>query len=190
MAVALPLVSVAVISACGSAGANRPAAATPSGAAGIAWSTGVASHSARGAAVSDDRLTGFGATMAAWNAHHRAAAAAYSNVTLQSGRVVEYTVTTGASPIASAIKRAKDELPADARQLWAAQKGNCYQAELTSATVGRALDGPAIGDPSGGVLAMMNTLLPSGAPVYHPDAVTQIMLTPGTYSTPSDAPDC
>ena len=128
--------------------------------------------------------------MAAWNAHHRAAAAAYSNVTPQDGRVVEYTVTTGTSSLAAAIKRAKDELPADARQLWATQKGNCYQVELTSATVGRALDGPAIGDPSGGVLAMMNTLLPSGAPVYHPDAVTQIMLSPGAYPAPADAPDC
>ena len=57
-------------------------------------------------------------------------------------------------------------------------------------TVGRALDGPAIGDPSGGVLAMMNTLLPSGAPVYRPDAVTQIMFVPGAYPTPADAPDC
>jgi hypothetical protein len=150
----------------------------------------MASHSARAAAVSDDGLTGFGATMAAWNAHHRAAASAYSNVTPQDGRVVEYTVTTGTSSIAAAIKRAKDELPADARQLWTTQKGNCYQVELTSATVGRALNGPAIGDPTGGVLAMMNTLLPSGAPVYRPDAVTQIMLTPGAYADPADAPDC
>ncbi len=128
--------------------------------------------------------------MTAWNAHHRTAAAAYSNVTVQDGRVVEYTVTTGTSSLAAAIKRAKDELPTDARQLWATQKGNCYQVELTSATVGRALDGPAIGDPSGGVLAMMNTLLPSGAPVYRPDAITQIMFVPGAYPTPADAPDC
>jgi hypothetical protein len=127
--------------------------------------------------------------MAAWNAHHRAVAA-YSNVTPQDGRVVEYMVTTGTSSVTAAIKRAKDELPADARQLWATQKGNCYQVELTSATVGRALSGPAVGDPSGGVLAMMNTLLPSGAPVYHPDAVTQIMLSPGAYPAPADAPDC
>jgi hypothetical protein len=146
--------------------------------------------SARAAAVADDGLTGFGATMAAWNAHHRAAAAAYSNVTPQDGRVVEYTVTTGTSSVTAAIKRAKDELPADARRLWATQKGNCYQVELTSATVGHALDGPAIGDPSGGVLAMMNTLLPSGAPVYRPDAVTQIMFSPGAYPAPADAPDC
>jgi hypothetical protein len=150
----------------------------------------MASPSARAAAVADDGLTGFGATMAAWNAHHRPAAAAYSNVTPQDGRVVEYTVTTGSSSLPTAIKRAKDELPADARQLWATQKGNCYQVELTSATVGHALDGPAIGDPSGGVLAMMNTVLPSGAPVYRPDAVTQIMLSPGTYPAPADAPDC
>jgi TPP-dependent trihydroxycyclohexane-1,2-dione (THcHDO) dehydratase len=149
-----------------------------------------AAHSARATAVSDDGLTGFGATTATWNAHHRTTAAAYSNVTPQNGLVVEYTVTTATSSVATAIKRAKDELPADTRQLWATQKGNCYQVELTSATVGRALDGPAIGDSSGGVLAMMNTLLPSGAPVYRPDAVTQIMLSPGAYSTPADAPDC
>ena len=128
--------------------------------------------------------------MATWNAHHRSAAAVYSNVTPQGGRVVEYTVATGTSSVAAAKKRAKDELPADARQLWATQKGNCYQVELTSATVGHALDGPAIGDPAGGVLAMMNTLLPSGAPVYRSDAVTQIMFSPGTYPTAADAPDC
>jgi hypothetical protein len=150
----------------------------------------MASPSARAAAVADDGLTSFGATMAAWNAHHRAAAAAYSNVTPQDGRVVEYTVTTGTSSVTAAIKRAKDELPADARQLWATQKGNCYQVELTSATVGRALSAPAVGDPSGGVLAMMNTLLPSGAPVYRPDAVTEIMVSPGAYPAPADAPDC
>jgi hypothetical protein len=156
----------------------------------MATPAGVASHSARAAAVADDGLTGFGATMATWNADHRTASAAYSNVTPQDGLVVEYTVTTATSSLAAAIKRAKDELPADARQLWATQKGNCYQVELTSAKVGRALNGPAIGDPTGGVLAMMNTLLPSGAPVYRPDAVTQIMFVPGAYATPADAPDC
>jgi hypothetical protein len=127
--------------------------------------------------------------MAAWNAHHRPGAA-YSNVTPQGGRVVEYTISIGTIAIDAAIKRVKQELPGDSRQVWSAQKGNCYQVELTSATVGHALAAPAAGDPSGGILAMINTLLPSGSTVYRPDGVNQIMLSPGSYPAAADAPDC
>jgi hypothetical protein len=176
------LALISVISACGSAGPARPqASARPS--------TGAVSHSAGATSASDDGLTGFGATMAAWNAHHRNGSA-YSNVTPQDGRVVEYTVTTGSIPIAAAIERAKAELPADSRETWVAQKGNCYQVELTSSTVGHVLGDPAIGDPAGGILAIISTLLPDGSSVYHPAAVNQVMLSPGTYSAPADAPDC
>jgi hypothetical protein len=126
--------------------------------------------------------------MAAWNAHHRPGAA-YSNVTPQGGRVVEYTISIGTIAIDAAIKRVKQELPGDSRQVWSAQKGNCYQVELTSATVGHALAAPAAGDPSG-ILAMINTLLPNGSSVYRPDGVNQIMLSPGSYPTAADAPDC
>jgi hypothetical protein len=141
------------------------------------------------AGVADDGLTSFGATMAAWNAHHRSGAA-YSNVTPQGGRVVEYTISTGTLAVDAAIKRVKHELPGDSRQIWSAQKGNCYQVELTSATVGRALAAGAIGDSSGGVLAMISTLLPNGSTDYRPDGVNQIMLSPGAYPAATDAPDC
>ena len=127
--------------------------------------------------------------MAAWNAHHRSGAA-YSNVTPQGGRVVEYTISIGTIAIDAAIRRVKQELPGDSRQVWSAQKGNCYQVEMTSATVGHALGAPAAGDPSGGVLAMINTLLPNGSTEYRPDGVNQIMLSPGSYPTAADAPDC
>ena len=127
--------------------------------------------------------------MAAWNAHHRTGAA-YSNVTPQGGRVVEYTITTGTIAIDAAIKRVKQELPSDSRQVWSAQKGNCYQVELTSETLGHALAAGSAGDPGGGVLAMINTLRPNGSTEYHPDGVNQIMLSPGNYPTAADAPDC
>lgn len=127
--------------------------------------------------------------MATWYAHHRSGAA-YSNVTPQGGRVVEYTISTGTITIDAAIKRAKQELPADSRQVWSAQKGSCYQVELTSSTIGHALAAPGAGDPSGGILAMINTLLPDGSSVYRPDGVNQIMLSPGSYSAAADAPDC
>jgi hypothetical protein len=142
--------------------------------------------------VAGDGLTSFGATMAVWNAHHRTGAA-YSNVTPQGGRVVEYTVNTGAISIDTAIKRAKRELPADSREIWGAQKGNCYQVELTSPTIGHALAAPAAGDPGdpgGGILAMMNTQLPDGSTVYRPAGVNEIMLSPGSYLAAADAPDC
>jgi hypothetical protein len=127
--------------------------------------------------------------MAAWNAHHRPGAA-YSNVTPQGGRVVEYTISIGTIAIDAAIKRVKQELPGDSRQVWSAQKGNCYQVELTSATVGHALAAPAAGDPSGGILAMIDTLLPNGSSVYRPGGVNEIMLSPGSYPAAADAPDC
>ncbi|HEY6498982.1 MAG TPA: hypothetical protein VIZ20_06110 [Streptosporangiaceae bacterium] len=127
--------------------------------------------------------------MAAWNAHHRSGAA-YSNVTPQGGRVVEYTISIGTIAIDAAIKRVKQELPGDSRQVWSARKGNCYQVEMTSATVGHALAAPAADDPSGGILAMINTLLPNGSTVYRPDGVNQIMLSPGSYPAAADAPDC
>lgn len=174
MVALLALGAISVTSACGSPGAAV---------------TGAATHSARAATASDRGLTSLGATMAAWNAHHRSSPA-YSNVTPQDGRVVEYTVNTGTISIATAIKRAKHQLPADARQKWATQRGNCYQVELTSRTLGRALSDPAIGDSGGGILAIINTLLPDGSAVYHPSGVNQIMLAPGSYPAPADAPDC
>lgn len=127
--------------------------------------------------------------MAAWNAHHRSGAA-YTNVTPQGGRVVEYTISIGTNAIDAAIKRVKRELPGDSRQVWSAQKGNCYQVELTSATVGHALAAPAAGDPGGGILAMIDTLLPNGSSVYRPGGVNEIMLSPGSYPAAADAPDC
>ena len=127
--------------------------------------------------------------MGAWNAHH-GSSAAYSNVTPQGGRVVEYTVSTGTISIATAIKRAKQELPPDTREIWATARGNCYQVELTSHTLGQVLAAPGIGDSGGGILAIIDTLLPDGSAVYHPTGVNQIMLAPGSYPAPDDAPDC
>ncbi len=127
--------------------------------------------------------------MAAWNTHHRSMAG-YSNVTPQGGHVVEYTINTGTITIDAAIKRAKQELPADSREVWGAQKGDCYQVEMTSHTIGRALATAAAGDPSGGILAMISTLLPNGSSSYRPTAVNEIMLSPGTYPAAADAPDC
>jgi hypothetical protein len=127
--------------------------------------------------------------MATWNARHHASAA-YSNVTPQGGRVVEYTINTGTISIDAAVKRAKQELPSDSREVWSAEKGHCYQVELTSRTVGHALASPAAGDPGGGILAMINTLLPDGSTAYRPAAVNEIMLSPGSYPEAADAPDC
>jgi hypothetical protein len=140
-------------------------------------------------ATAHDALTSLGATMTAWNAHHHSSAI-YSNVTPQGGRVVEYTINTGTISIATAIKRAKQELPSDTREIWAAARGNCYQVELTSHTLGQVLAAPAIGDSGGGVLAIVNTLLPDGSSEHHPTAVNEIMLAPGSYPEPADAPDC
>ena len=169
--------------------ASRPASAAGSAAGSSDAGAEPGASPSPGETAGHDGLTSYGATTAAWNARHRNGAG-YTNITPQGGRIVEYTVTIGSAPTADAIKRAKMELPADARELWGAQKGNCYQVELASRTLGRALAAPSTGDPSGGILAIMNTLLPDGSSVYRPTSVNEIMLSPGAYPAPADAPDC
>ena len=109
---------------------------------------------------------------------------------LSDGRVTDYTVNTQGIPITAALERAEQELPTDARELWGAEKGTCYQAELTSPILGQALATPDIGDPSGDVFVEMDTVLADGSSVYESTDVNEIMLSLGTYTTPSDAGAC
>jgi hypothetical protein len=90
------------------------------------------------------RLTGLGATIAGWNAHH---GSAYSAVlTDPGGHVQSYIQDFDARTLASALAQVKADLPADANasepQLVVGIEGTtCEIVDFTSATLRRVLGG-------------------------------------------------
>jgi hypothetical protein len=160
--------------------------------------------------TSTDALTGFGATVSAWNAHHTAdkrfapnaaydpdpALPSYSGqdvyvaVQWQDGRALNYEMNIPGQPIRDAIARALQELPPDARELWGLKRETCYQAELSSPTLGRALSAAAIGDPEGQVFVEFDTVLPDGSSVYESTSVNEILVGLGSWPTAASAPAC
>jgi len=154
------------------------------------------------AAQPSDTLTGFGSTIGAWNAHHTAdtkytpgsvydpdpalpptggAQADYIAVTPECGRVTNYTINVARLAINAAIARAQQELPSDARKIWGARKGTCYQAELTSSTLGNALASGSFGDPEGDVFVEFDTVLSDGSSVYKSTDINEIIMSLGSY---------
>lgn len=162
------------------------------------------------AGTSNDTLTGFGATTGAWNTRHAedtrfAPGAAYDPdsalpsysgqdvyvaVQWQDGRAMNYQMNIQDQPIRDAIARALQELPPDAHELWGARRDTCYQAELTSPALGRALAAPAIGDPEGDVFVEFLTTLPDGSSVYRSPDVNSILIGLGSYPTAASGPAC
>lgn len=169
-----------------------------------------AASNASTADTSTDVITGFGATLSAWNAHHTAdkkfdpnaaydpdpALPSYSGqdvyvaVQWQDGRALDYQMNIPGESIHRAIVRALEELPPDGRELWGLKRDSCYQAELTSRTLGRALSSPGIGDPEGDVFVEFETLLSDGSQVYESRDVNGILVGLGSYPTRASAPDC
>jgi len=129
---------------------SRPAASSSTAAAVPATAPAAAS-----AATSGPALTGFGATVAQWKAAHRLdrsvpARDAYRPqvggedtwqvVTVVGGRVISYTLNVAPSSLRSAEARARREMPADTRVLWARTvAGSCSQEQFESATLAAAL---------------------------------------------------
>src|ERR1019366_9401906 len=117
----------------------------------------VTSGPAAAAATPRPALTGFGATLAQWKAAHRLdvsvpARNAYlphvdgsgedtwQVVTTASGRVTSYTLNVAPSSLSAAETRARQELPADTRLLWARTvPGTCTQEQFESATLAAVL---------------------------------------------------
>ena len=136
--------------------ATAPSASAPATTAGP---TPAATHSTAPATTAGPALTGFGATLAQWNAAHQLdksvpARNAYlprvpgdpdgsdtwQVVTAPGGRVISYTLNLVPSSLRSAETRARQELPADARLLWKQTfGGTCAQEQFESATVAAAL---------------------------------------------------
>lgn len=157
-------------------------------------------------------ITGFGATDAAWEANHAVdalyeAGTAYDPTpglgpdptnddayyaVLHDGGMVDgyYERVAGGSSIAVARQAALRELPADAKTLWFVSKPTCAQEELISATLGRALGNPAIGDPTGGVFVEFATETSAGDAGYSAKNANELIFGLGDYTKASDAPDC
>jgi hypothetical protein len=163
--------------------------------------------------TSNDTITGFGATLNAWNSHHTADTKfdpnsaydpdpslpsylgqdVYVSVQWQDDRAIDYQMDILGLPIHQAIARALRELPSDAHELWGAKQDSqgltCYQAELISPTLGHVL--AALGDPQGAVLAEFQTMLPSGTlSSYKRTDVNGVLLGLGSYPTAASAPGC
>jgi hypothetical protein len=146
------LAAVLVLAGC--AGANsaaEPSASPPSSSA--------VSSSSTAAATSGLALTGFGATLAQWNAAHKLdvsvpARNAYlphvadntdgsdtwQVVTVSGNRVNSYTLNLTPTSLRTAQARARQELPSDARVFWRHTFGGaCAQEQFRSATLAAAL---------------------------------------------------
>lgn len=194
---------VSALTACGQS-ANQSSTSSPA-------SSSPATAQAPDSSVtgpSKDALTGFGATVSAWNTHHTAdtryaagsvydpdpslpshggAPADYIQVTPQDGRITDYIINTPGLPIGAAIARARQELPPDARERWGTKRDTCYQVELTSSTLGHALASPNIGDPQRDVFVEFFTV---GSPIYRSTDIDRILVGLGSYPTAASVPTC
>lgn len=103
---------------------------------------------------------------------------------------MDYQMNIPSEPIRDAIERSLQELPPDAHELWGAKRDTCYQAELVSKTLGRALAAPAIGDPEGDVFVEFDTILPDGSSIYERAHVNEILVGLGSYPTAASGPAC
>lgn len=158
-------------------------------------------------------VTGYGATVAAWNSrrtpdHDFAAGpvydpdpslpsinghpgAVYVLVTAQDGRVLSYAMNLHAgTTLHRAIGIARAQFPPDVRLLWTARKGMCAQAQFASATLGRVLAAPRIGDPSGRVLVEIEDIAASGSDVSSPRRFNSASFDLGGTASAAGSPGC
>jgi hypothetical protein len=89
--------------------------------------------------------------------------ALYTVVSLTDGRVLNYQLNfVHGTTIDEARSLVQAELPSDAASIWYTVKDSCAQEEFQSATLGRALGGPSIGDSPGEVFVEYETQFPLG----------------------------
>jgi hypothetical protein len=160
-------------------------------------------------------LTGFGAPFDTWNATRHPdgdvdpntsygadpalpqinghTGARYVAVQGDSGYVVAYQVNfrPNTSITAALDDVLRHEFPSDAHYLWKRTvPGQCYQAEVKSPAVARALTGTQIGDGTGLVFLEAKTLPPGGTEGFDPADVTYASLGFQSYSSQAQAPGC
>jgi hypothetical protein len=159
-------------------------------------------------------ITGFGATVADWNASHIADAdfapgsvynadptlpsidghtgARYVTVRGSNGRITNYSMNLHAEPIAAARADVIREVPPDATVLWAQARDTCYQEVVTSATLAKALGSVQFGDTNGGVFFEFSTSKSGVLSAYDPNRVDQVIVNYGAVGglTPTAAGAC
>lgn len=152
-------------------------------------------------------VTGFGATMAAWNATHTAdrryapdavynpdasltpTGDEYTALLHSDGHVLGYEYHFPNQAISAArVRVIRSQFPSDAHVVWFATKGTCAQMYVQSPTLGRALASHSIGDPVGGVMVEFSSGRKDLS--YTADAVNDALMILITPSDPSQAPEC
>lgn len=164
-------------------------------------------------AASTPPVTGFGATNADWESHHTAYSGCspgscynpdpnlpqtnghvgirYYAVDHSNGHVTNYQMNLPQqTPISAAKAEALQEFPSDATALWYQVKDSCSQMEVKSAALGAALGNSAIGDAAGYAFVEFSTLAADGSSGYTEGNINNLILTLGSYPTPSDASGC
>lgn len=156
-------------------------------------------------AAGADGITGFGATVAAWDATHRPDArydpgsafdptpglgpderhdAKYFAVQA-ADRVTTYSMRLPrGSSLAEARAAALAELPPDGKALWTAARDTCAQLELRSQALANALGG------TGMVFVEVSTETAAGDVGYSPKNANELFVTLGDYPKKADAPAC
>jgi hypothetical protein len=115
----------------------------------------------------------------------------YFAVDHTNGRVTIYQMALSPkTPIASAMAQALQEFPGDASMVWYQVMATCSQMEVKSAILGSALGNPSVGDASGYASVDFSTITPDGSSGYTASNINLIILTLGSYLTPSDSPGC
>jgi hypothetical protein len=162
-------------------------------------------------AVQPPVVTGFGATLGEWNAHHTAddrfaTTAAYDPDPslpdpshndrylvneFSHGRVLGYELRIPGTPDIQAAKSVSlEEFPPDTTVAWVSQRSQCYQMEVQSKLLGMALSDPAIGDATGTALVEFQSQVSGVDGAYDPNNNNDIFFSLGSYPTAQDAPAC
>lgn len=161
-----------------------------------------------------DSPTGFGALSSTWDAHHTAdssynAGSAFDpdpNLPQANGRTgdryvtVQYTAgyvtsfqvnePSGTSESAAMANIVGKDMPADAKVLWTRDQSSngCFQEEVSSQSLGRALAAAGVGDAQGAVLLEAQS---QDISVFDASNVAWVMVNTGDGSlTAADAPGC
>lgn len=152
-----------------------------------------------------DGITGFGATIAAWDATHAAdtrfaAETAYDPTpglgpdqehnakyfgVVAGDRVLSYSERLPhRSRFADAKAAALAELPPDAKVVWTRTRTGCAQMELRSATLGQAIGA------RGRVYVKVVTETRTGGSRYNPKNADELIFLLADYPKKKDAPAC
>ncbi|HEV2640137.1 MAG TPA: hypothetical protein VGX23_33695 [Actinocrinis sp.] len=160
-----------------------------------------------------DNLTGFGATVATWDAHHTAdptfnagsafdadpnlpqingnEGARYAAVNYEGGLVLDYQVDepTGMTVTAAFSDVISRELPPGTTVLWKLDQSanGCNQEEVESETLGTVLSAESAGDPQGAVLLEAQS---ANLNAFDPSNIAYVLLSTAGSLTAAQAPGC